>query len=132
MSHRHHAISARSIARFVALAALCSLGACVVAPPALHPPPARVVYRDAPAPMVEVVPVAPGAGYHWVPGHWAWRAGAWRWNAGHYVQAAVPPMPPVVVEPMPVAPPAAHVFVRGHWRWNGNGWVWVRGLWVPG
>src|SRR5215472_6274016 len=26
-----------------------------------------------PPPRVEVVPVAPGPGYNWVPGHWAWR-----------------------------------------------------------
>ena len=33
--------------------------------------PAIIVERGVmPAPRVEVIPVAPGAGYNWVPGHW--------------------------------------------------------------
>ena len=42
-----------------------------------------IVEKAMPAPIVEVVPAAPGAGYNWVPGHWAWRGGAWFWVKGH-------------------------------------------------
>src|SRR5215472_2022467 len=53
-----------------------------------------VVARGAmPAPIVEVVPAAPGAGYAWVPGHHVWRGGGWFWVKGHYVRGVVPAMP---------------------------------------
>ena len=63
---------------------------------------AQVVIERAamPAPIVEVVPAAPGVGYAWVPGHYVWRAGAWFWVRGHYVQGVVPAMPTVIVTTM--------------------------------
>jgi WXXGXW repeat (2 copies) len=48
-----------------------------------------IVEKAMPAPIVEVVPAAPGAGYNWVPGHWAWRGGAWFWVKGHHVRGVV-------------------------------------------
>ncbi|PMS16480.1 hypothetical protein C0Z18_23230 [Trinickia dabaoshanensis] len=56
-------------------AAAVSLAACVVEP--ARPP--------QPAPLVEVVPVAPAPGYHWVRGHYAWRHDRWEWVRGHWV-----------------------------------------------
>ncbi len=107
------------------------IGACttVVREPTAPP---RVVYREMPAPVAEVRPPPPVAGYSWVPGHYAWRGDEWRWQPGYYVQAAVRPMPPVIVEPVPPAPSPRHVFVRGHWQWGGSDWVWVRGHWIEG
>jgi hypothetical protein len=114
------------------LATLGLLAACttVIREPA--PVHARVVVREMPAPVAEVVPPPPGHGWNWVPGHWVWLEGAWRWTAGHYVQVAVPPMPVVIEESITVAPSPAHIWVRGHWRWGGSAWVWAGGRWVIG
>ena len=103
------------------------LAGCVVQEPAR---PARVVYREMPAPVAEVRPPPPSAAYNWVPGHYVWHETAWRWEPGHYVTVAVRPMPPLIVEEVPIAPSPAHFYVRGHWRWNGSDWVWVRGRWI--
>jgi hypothetical protein len=91
---------------------------------------AVVIEREMPAPIVEAVPPAPGAGFAWVPGHWVWREGAWFWVRGHYVEGAVPPMPAPVVEAVPVAPSREHFWVRGHWGWEGARWNWHPGIWV--
>jgi hypothetical protein len=82
-----------------------------------------------PAPRVEVIPVAPGPGYNWVPGHWAWRAG-WVWVPGHHIHGVVPVMPAEVVEVVPARPSAEFHWVRGHHIWEGDRWVWQRGVWV--
>src|SRR5579862_8729437 len=50
----------------------------------------EVIERVMPAPRVEVIPAPPGAGYNWVPGHWAWRGAAWVWIPGHHVRGVVP------------------------------------------
>ena len=104
------------------------LASCTVLPPEGASP--RAGYPDMPAPVTEVRPPPPGAGYNWVPGHYAWRTDQWRWQPGYYAQAAVRPMPPVLVEPVPPAPANARVYVQGHWQWGGADWVWVRGHWV--
>jgi WXXGXW repeat (2 copies) len=113
----------------VVLLGTAMLGACttVVRTPA---PPPRVVVREMPAPITEVIPAPPAAGFNWVPGHWVWRDNGWRWQAGHYVQVAVPPMPPVIRETITVAPSPAHVWIGGHWHWGNNGWVWASGRWA--
>lgn len=113
------------------IAASALLGACttVVREPA---PPQRVVYREMPAPIIEVVPAPPGPAQHWVPGHWTWREGRWQWFGGRYVAVAVPPMPAPIVEIVPMPPSPRHAWVRGHWQWGGSGWVWARGTWVFG
>jgi hypothetical protein len=60
----------------VFLWSLCavSLSACVVEP--ARPP--------QPEPVVEVVPVAPAPGYHWVKGHYRWEGNHWAWIRGHW------------------------------------------------
>src|SRR5579862_8934273 len=63
-----------------------------------------VVEKAMPAPIVEVVPAAPGAGYNWVPGHWAWRGGAWFWVKGHHIRGVVAAMPAPIVEVVPARP----------------------------
>ena len=62
---------------------------------------AQIVVRigPPPPPRHEFVPVAPGPGYvwvpghylmpprrhaHWVPGHWVEHRGGWYWNEGHW------------------------------------------------
>jgi hypothetical protein len=91
-----------------------------------------IVERAMPAPIVEVVPVAPGAGYNWVPGHWAWRGGAWFWVKGHHIRGVVAVMPAPIVEVVPARPSAAHVWVKGHHVYEGGRWVWHPGIWFRG
>src|SRR5689334_18057447 len=38
-----------------------------------------------PAPMAEVVPVAPGPEYAWTPGFWSWNGVTWVWVRGAWV-----------------------------------------------
>jgi hypothetical protein len=83
-----------------------------------------------PPPRVEVVPVAPGPGYNWVPGHWAWRGGNWVWITGHHVRGVVAPMPAEVVEVVPTRPAPGYVWVKGHHVYEGSRWVWHPGIWV--
>ncbi|MFJ2528342.1 YXWGXW repeat-containing protein [Pseudomonas helmanticensis] len=51
-----------------------TLSGCVVEPARPHRPP----------PLVEVVPVMPAPGYHWVAGHYRWGGNQWRWVPGHW------------------------------------------------
>jgi hypothetical protein len=83
-----------------------------------------------PAPRVEVIPAAPGAGYNWVPGHWAWRRTAWVWIPGHHIRGVVAVMPPEIVEVQPARPTPAHVWIKGHHVFEGGRWRWVPGVWV--
>ncbi|MDI2590757.1 YXWGXW repeat-containing protein [Pseudomonas sp. N3-W] len=59
----------------VATLLAASLSGCIVEPP--HRP-------HRPPPMVEVVPVMPAPGYHWVAGHYRWQANQWVWMPGHW------------------------------------------------
>ena len=90
-----------------------------------------ILERPMPPPRMEVIPVAPGPGYNWVPGHWAWRGAEWVWIPGHHIQGVVAPMPAPLVETIPVAPQAGWHWVRGHYVWEPRGWVWNPGHWVP-
>ncbi len=110
--------------------AIVLLAACTVVTPEQGP--LRSGYREMPAPIVEVRPPQPTAGYNWVQGHYVWGGDQWRWQPGHYVQVAVRPMPPVFVEQVPLAPSPRHFYVQGHWQWGGADWVWVKGHWVEG
>jgi len=93
--------------------------------------PAVIVERGVmPAPRVEIIPAPPGAGYNWVPGHWAWRGRGWVWIVGHHVRGVVAPMPAEVVEVVSVRPSPAHYWVRGHHVYEGGRWVWRPGVWV--
>jgi hypothetical protein len=78
---------------------------------------AVVVERAMPAPIVEVVPAAPGAGYNWVP---VWRGSAWFWVKGHHIRGVVPAMPAAVVEVVPARPSPAHVWIKGHHAFEGG------------
>ena len=93
--------------------------------------PAVIIERGAmPAPRVEVIPVAPGPGYNWVPGHWAWRGLRWEWIAGHHIRGVVAPMPAEIVEVVPARPTPGHVWVKGHHVFEGSRWVWHPGVWI--
>jgi hypothetical protein len=45
--------------------------------PTIDPDPAAI-----PAPLVEVVPLAPGPDYSWEQGYWSWNGGRWIWVYG--------------------------------------------------
>jgi hypothetical protein len=109
-----------------ACAAVLALG-CGISIAAAQP--AIIIERGVmPAPQVEVVPVAPGPDYNWVPGHWAWRGG-WVWIPGHHVRLHVPAMPAEVVEVVPPRPGPEHYWVRGHHVWEGERWEYRPGFW---
>lgn len=120
-----HSTSRKFARTAVALAVLASLGSGIaVAQPV-------IVERGVmPAPKVEVIPVAPGPGYNWVPGHWAWRGAGWVWIPGHHIRGVVPAMPPEIVEVVPARPSPGHVWVKGHHVWEAGRWVWHPGVWV--
>src|SRR5690348_6216944 len=53
-----------------------------------QPPPSSMAVEapvEAPAPMAEVVPVAPGPEYAWTPGFWSWDGVTWVWVRGAWV-----------------------------------------------
>jgi hypothetical protein len=81
--------------------------------PAPPPVSAEVVVNEAPpAPPREMIVVAPGPDYVWVPGYYAWH-GRWVWMRGAWV-----------VRPRPHA-----VWVSGHWAPRAHGYVWTGGHW---
>jgi hypothetical protein len=82
------------------------------APLVPSPNPPLVVDQAPPAPRVEVIPVAPGSNYYWVPGYWSWN-GTWVWRAGYWT----------------VRPWHNAVWVPGHWSRHGRGYIWIRGRW---
>jgi WXXGXW repeat (2 copies) len=116
--------SSRHLARAAAVVLLLGIGTDMASAQAV------IVERAMPAPIVEVVPVAPGPGFNWVPGHWAWRNGAWFWIKGHHIQGMVPVMPAPVVEVVPVRPSPNHMWVKGHHVFEGGRWSWTPGVWV--
>ena len=83
-------------------------------PPAIPQQPAATVVAQAPPPpQVEVVPVAPGPDYYWVPGYWYWGGPGWIWISGRWT----------------IRPWHGAVWVhggllrgRGAWRWHGGHW----------
>jgi hypothetical protein len=86
------------------------------APPVTAQPPAGatvVVAEAPPAPVQEVVPVAPGFGFVWIPGIWVWE-GRWVWEGGRWAR---PPYRGAVWVPHRyVFRNGVHVFIRGGWR----------------
>lgn len=83
-----------------------------------------------PAPRVEVIPAAPGADYHWVPGHWAWRTSEWVWIPGHHIRGAVPPMTAEIVEVVPARPSPGQVCIKGHHIFESGRWIWHPAVWI--
>ncbi|MBC7891410.1 MAG: YXWGXW repeat-containing protein [Sphingobacteriaceae bacterium] len=70
--------------------------------------------RTAPPPVqTEVIPVAPGPRYAWVPGRHVRRGRSYVWQPGYY-QAA---------------PRAGRVYTQGYWRQGPRGYRWVPGRW---
>jgi hypothetical protein len=114
----------RAVAAAAAAAALLSAMAftagCVVA---VRPAPVGVVYTEPgevvvasepPAPIVEVVGVAPAPGYIWIGGYYHWYGSHWGWVRGHY---ALPPRHGAVwVGPRYYAHGGHRVYVAGYWR----------------
>ena len=84
-------------------------------PPAPPPqPPATAVATMAPPPQqVEVVPVAPGPDYYWVPGYWYWGGPGWIWVGGRWT----------------IRPWHGAIWVRGGWARGRGGWHWHGGHW---
>lgn len=81
---------------------------------AAGPPPGRVyVVERPPAPRREIVPIAPGPRYVWVPGRWHRARAGWTWTEGRYI-----------------LPPGRHrVWVPGQWHHGRRGWYYVEGHW---
>ena len=72
-----------------------------------------VVTVRPPAAIVETRPVAPGAGYVWVPGYHRWDGRAYVWAPGAWQR-----------------PPRPHArWVAHHWVHRHGGWVMVEGRW---
>ena len=69
--------------------------------------------RQPPPDRVEVIGVAPGAGYVWVGGHWSWQGNDFGWTPGHWVA---------------VERGYRH-WVPGHWQQRRHRWYWVEGHW---
>ena len=103
------------------LSALAFTAGCVVA---VRPAPVGVIYTSPPgevvvteappAPLVEVVGVAPGPGYFWIGGYYHWYGSRWGWVAGHY---ALPPRHGAVwVGPRYDYRGGRRVYIRGYWR----------------
>lgn len=84
----------------------------VTPPPGAAQPAETVVATAPPAPQVEVVTVAPGPEYYWVPGYWGWNAG-WVWIGGRWS-----------VRPHPRA-----IWVGPRYERRGHGYVYHRGYW---
>jgi len=112
-----------SLPSFLLAAASVSLLTCCViyryppAPPIVMAQPRAgttvVVATAPPAPVQEVVTVAPGLGFVWIPGIWGWE-GRWVWEGGHWAR---PPYPGAVWVPhQHVFRNGVHVFVHGTWR----------------
>lgn len=98
-----------------ALGAGCVERQVVYVPAQPEAPTGAVVTDQAPPPQqAEVIPVAPGPEYVWMPGYWSVGVGgSWVWIGGRY---AIPPQPHAV-------------WVRGHWGRHGRGYVWIGGRW---
>ena len=74
----------------------------------------RVYVNVVPPPLRrEVIAVAPGPGYVWVPGYYSWAGTAYVWAPGRYV----------------LAPHPHAVWVAPHWVHHSRGWYVVPGRW---
>jgi len=112
----------RLLPALIALPLAALVSGCVVAPArppvVLQPAPAEVIVTTPmapPAPIVEVIPVAPFAGAIWIGGYWNWAGSRHVWVPGRYVA----PRPGHRWEPHRWAPAPG-----GHWHLRGG--VWVR------
>jgi hypothetical protein len=85
------------------------------APPAsfAQQPATAVVTQAPPPPQVEVVPMAPGRDYYWVPGYWCWGSPGWVWIGGSWT----------------IRPWHGAIWVRGGWVGHRGRWGWHGGHW---
>lgn len=74
------------------------------------------VHMAPPPVRVEVQPVRPSPGHHWIAGHWAWRGNQHVWIGGHWV------MPPG----------AGYVWEPARWQQVNGQWEFVEGHWRMG
>jgi hypothetical protein len=75
--------------------------------------PAVVVGTAPPAPRAELMSPSPGAGFAWVPGHWAWRS-SWLWVPGSWKQI----------------PAGRRQWVAGQWLAQASQYRWQPGYWA--
>jgi hypothetical protein len=75
-----------------------------------------VIGTAPPAPIEEVMPIAPGppAEFIWHPGHWRWIDERYMWVPGHWAHRPHPQA--VWVAPAYVQQPGGYMFVEGHWK----------------
>lgn len=92
----------------VAAASLAIVSSCVHA----HPQ-AGVMYVSfgPPAPVVEVVTVAPSRAHVWIPGRYQWGGAAYAWIGGRF----------------DVPPRGVKRYQPGRWEHNRAGWHWIDG-----
>jgi hypothetical protein len=98
------------IAAALIIAALTLQGCVITARPAYA---GAVVTVAPPAPQVEVVGVAPQAGFIWFPGYWGWDGSRHVWHAGYWGagRAGYHWVPHRWVE----GPHGGYHMVEGHW-----------------
>ena len=74
----------------------------------------HVYVRSGPPPVrAEVIGVAPGPGYVWMPGYYRYNGGGYVWVGGRWDR-----------------PPRARArWVPGHWQRDRRGWYYVEGHW---
>jgi hypothetical protein len=73
----------KALASSVALAALLSIGGCVVEAVDAAPPGVAVT-GPPPAPMAEIRPLPPAGRMVWVAGYWHWTGMQYTWIPGHW------------------------------------------------
>jgi WXXGXW repeat (2 copies) len=93
----------------VALALILSAAGCA------HRTRRVIVYVPGPPPppVHEVIAVAPGAGYVWIPGYHRWSGSSYVWVGGHYE----------------LRPRGRRYWVPGRWARERRGWIWIEGYW---
>jgi hypothetical protein len=97
--------------------ALTLTGGCLERPRArvyYAEPPPIIVTQAPPAPLHEIIPVAPGPDFVWIGGHWHWNNNRWVWNRGYF--ARPPRRGAVWVAPRFEAHEGGSVFIGGYWR----------------
>jgi hypothetical protein len=100
---------ARTIRHLTLVLALTLPAGCASAPP-----PGRVyIVERPPVFRREVVPVAPGPRYVWVPGRWVRAPRGWAWTEGRYI----------------LPPTRYRAWVPGEWHHGRRGWYYVDGHW---
>ena len=103
------------IGRYLALPAMALLALTLSVACLGPPPPPGTVYVAAgpPAAQVEVLAVAPGPEYVWIPGYHRWDGVHYVWVGGTWERR----------------PHANASWQPGTWRHHTQGWYWTEGRW---